>query len=376
MAQQDASFASFNEHVLGKKCCVTIRLDLNVPRQGERILDETRLNVALQTLRLLSNHRLVIFTHWGRPKAYEESSSVSFLAPILSKALQRPVAVAQSPDEVSKDNPVTLLENIRFFPGETCNDPTWSQRLAALGDVFLNEAFSASHRTHASIVGIAQFIPSFMGPSFEKEWDALKALRSRLKNGQAVALIGGSKVSTKIGVLRSLIKWCDKVMIGGGMGNTFLAMQGIDMAESFFEKDGLDMARECWEEAGGSILLPIDGVEKISHEVTPTPKNAWADIGPKTLKEWYTHISKARTVFWNGPMGMYECPPLDEGSRSLARFLDQHNKKPDVYSVAGGGDTLAVLNSAHFSYKSPSGGAFLEALESGTLPGLEALIRA
>lgn len=375
MNKCEVSFTSFRQRILNQGACILVRLDLNVPCHNGRILDTTRLDMAVELLRSLQNHRLVLLTHWGRPKGYDEHASVAFLAPLLMQALQRPVVIAQTPEEVLPNNPVTLLENIRFFPGEISNDPAWGKTLAQLGDVFINDAFSASHRAHASITEVPNYLPSFMGPSFEKEWEAVQKLRARLQEGGAVALIGGSKVSSKIGVLECLLKWCDSVMIGGGMGNTFLAMQGVNMAESFVETDGIPIATQCWKKAGDHIVLPVDGVERKSHIVTSTPQKAWGDIGPQTLEVWRKNLARAKTVFWNGPMGVYEEPPLDQGSRSLAQFLDQHNRQPHVYSVVGGGDTLAVTGSSYFSYKSPSGGAFLEAIETGTLPGVKALLK-
>lgn len=371
---QDASFSSFRHHMLDQGAALLVRLDLNVPCHQGRILNEARIDRASQTLRLFKNHRLVLLTHWGRPKGYDESSSVAFLVPILSKAIHRPVAFAQMPEDVCEQNPVTLLENIRFFAGETTNDAIWIKKLSKLADVFINEAFSASHRAHGSIVGLPSVMPSFMGPVFEGEWHALKKLKNRLKEGQAVALVGGSKVSTKIGVLKNLLEQCDYVLIGGGMGNTFLAAQGKDMAQSFVENEGIPIAKDMLQKWGRRIVLPVDGVEMTSHHVTTSPRESWGDIGRQTLDVWCQYLSKARTIFWNGPMGAYEYKPLDQGSRSLAHFLDLHNRQPNVYSVAGGGDTLAVIGNAYFSYASPSGGAFLEALETGSLPGIDALM--
>lgn len=373
MEQENSSFAAFCEKELNQGATLVVRLDLNVPRHKDRILDSTRIHLAVETLRKLKNHRLVLLTHWGRPKDFEPESSLNFLIPILEKELKRPVALASQPQDVSSHQPVTLLENLRFFQGETKNDASLAKQLAQLGDVFINEAFSCSHRSHASIVGVPQYIPSYQGPAFEKEWKALATLRQRLSEGRSAALIGGSKVSTKIGVLGYLLETCDRVMIGGGMGNTFLAMLGKPMAESFFEKEGLDIAQNFWNEYSNKIALPVDGIERRTLTTTSTPQQAWGDIGPQTLEQWHGYIQEARTLFWNGPVGIYEEPPLDQGSRSLAQYLNQKGNDQNTYTVVGGGDTLAVAKGFHFSYASPSGGAFLEALEKGTLPGIEAL---
>lgn len=371
------TFSSFCGEFLNQGACVIARLDINVPFSDGRILDETRINVAVNMLKHLHQHRLILLSHWGRPKAFTESESLKILLPTLEKKLGRNIHLANSLNDISSNHQVTLLDNIRFFREEKENDAKWASKLAGFGDVYINEAFSCSHRNHASIIGLPKHLPGFFGPAFEQEWGAIQKLRTAFEENGGVAIIGGSKISTKIGVLRQLLNWCDYVMIGGGMGNTFLAAQGMNMANSLVEHEQLDTARALLKEYGQKIKLPQDGVEIDSYTVSKLPEHAWGDVGPQTTAAWSQHIQKAQTIFWNGPVGIYEKPPLDQGSLLISKLISQttHGAKhgSKVFSVIGGGDTLAAAKGIYCSYSSPSGGAFLDALEGGSLPGVEAI---
>jgi len=386
--------------VSGKR--VLLRLDLNVPMQDGVVTDATRIERSVPTITELMRKgaKVVILSHFGRPKGKSDPSmSLRPLIAPLSKALGgAPVAFATdcigapAADTVDrlKDGEVALLENVRFHAGEEKNDPAFAKALAALGDVYVNDAFSAAHRAHASTEGIAHLLPSAAGRLMQAELEALsKALEQPAR--PLAAIVGGAKVSSKLDLLGNLLGKVDILVIGGGMANTFLFANGVDIGKSLSERDMADTARRITadaEAAGRRIVLPVDAV------VAPalTAGNAARtvpigrvpddmmilDIGPRSVEETIETLSGCRTLVWNGPVGAFEHPPFDVGTTALARAAARLTREGKILSVAGGGDTVAALAHAgvenDFSYVSTAGGAFLEWLEGKELPGVAALV--
>ena len=386
--------------VSGKR--VLLRLDLNVPMQDGVVTDATRIERSVPTITELMRKgaKVVILSHFGRPKGKPDPSmSLRPLIAPLSKALGgAPVAFATdcigapAADTVDrlKDGEVALLENVRFHAGEEKNDPAFAKALAAHGDVYVNDAFSAAHRAHASTEGIAHLLPSAAGRLMQAELDALsKALEQPAR--PLAAIVGGAKVSSKLDLLGNLLGKVDILVIGGGMANTFLFANGVDIGKSLSERDMADTARRITadaEAAGRRIVLPVDAV------VAPalTAGNAARtvpigrvpddmmilDIGPRSVEETIETLSGCRTLVWNGPVGAFEHPPFDAGTTALARAAARLTREGKILSVAGGGDTVAALAHAgvenDFSYVSTAGGAFLEWLEGKELPGVAALV--
>ncbi|MGR3570899.1 phosphoglycerate kinase [Brevirhabdus sp.] len=387
--------------VRGKR--LVVRADLNVPVRDGRIGDATRIARFARGMRplLAQGARLVILTHMGRPEGeMNPTLSVDKLRPALSEALGAPVRfsdVCTGPSAAIlagglKDGEVLLCENLRFNAGEERNDPRLAQELAALGDIYVNDAFSCAHRAHASTAAIAERLPAYAGPLMIEEMQALsRALENPAR--PAVAIVGGAKISTKIPVLRNLVGKLDAVIVGGGMANTFLYAQGCAMGRSLHEADQVDTVRDVRalaEQSGCRILLPRDVVcarafaEGAAHVVRPAdacPDDAMIlDAGPEAVAAFTQELSNARTILWNGPLGAFELPPFDAATVALAREAAALTRAGRAVSVAGGGDTVAALNAAgvadDFSYVSTAGGAFLEWLEGRTLPGIAALQRA
>jgi phosphoglycerate kinase len=380
----------------GKK--VLLRVDINVPVENGRVTDATRIERIVPTVDdiIAKGGKPILVAHFGRPKGKVVlDMSLRQVLPTLKEKLGHPVAFVETLDaaeahtEEQDSAEVMLLENIRFHPGEEKNDPEFAKRLAGLGDVFCNDAFSAAHRAHASTEGVAHHLPSCAGRLMQAE---LEALEAALGNPQrpVVAVVGGAKVSTKLDLLGNLVAKVDHLVIGGGMANTFLAAQGIDVGKSLCEHDLADTAREILakaEAAGCEIVLPSDVVTArefkagAENEVVPAnacPEDAMIlDAGPGAVAKVGEVLDGAKTLIWNGPLGAFEIPPFDTATNAAAARAAELTKAGKLTSVAGGGDTVAALNGAgaadSFTYISTAGGAFLEWMEGKTLPGVAAL---
>ena len=387
--------------VSGKR--VLVRLDLNVPMKKGVVSDATRIERAAPTIAELAakGARVIVLSHFGRPdgKRVPEMSLGPLVEP-LARALGKPVAFAEdcigAPAEhavrLLKPGEVLLLENLRFHKEEEKNDSGFVDKLSVLGDIYVNDAFSTAHRAHASTEGLAHLLPAAAGRLMEAE---LQALDKALGNPKrpVCALVGGAKVSTKLDLLGNLVGRVDKLIIGGGMANTFLHAQGIRVGKSLCEKDLADTAREILakaEAASCKVLLPVDVVVAkefkagAPHQVVDAnacPDDQMIlDIGPRSVASYIAELRACATLVWNGPVGAFELEPFDEGGVALAREVARLTSDGNLLSVAGGGDTVAALAAAgvedKLSYVSTAGGAFLEWMEGKTLPGVAALIRA
>ncbi|MEM7464226.1 MAG: phosphoglycerate kinase [Pseudomonadota bacterium] len=379
---------------------VLVRVDLNVPMENGRITDTTRIKRILPTITELSDKgaQVILLAHFGRPKG--KAVPNMSLAPVVSTLaimLDRPVAfgtdcvgpMAEAAVSALSDSEIVLLENTRFHPGEESNDKEFAKALAANGDIFVNDAFSAAHRAHASTEGLAHLLPSCAGRTMQAELEALEAGLGS-PDRPVIAIVGGAKVSTKLDLLHNLVRKVDALVIGGGMANTFLAAQGVDVGKSLCEHDLADTARKIAAEAdsaGCEILLPSDGVvatefkANAEHQTVPVveipPDAMMLDVGPDTIRRVEDWIKKARTLVWNGPFGAFEVEPFDHATVTVAKFAAMQTNAGNLVSVAGGGDTVAALNHAgvvnDFTYVSTAGGAFLEWMEGKVLPGVAVL---
>lgn len=385
--------------VAGKR--VLVRVDMNVPMREGVVTDTTRIDRVLPTIRLLVERgaKVVILSHFDRPggKPVPEMSLrpvAEEMNRLLEGAGVRFVDDCIGPDaqgaaQSLAGGEVIFLENLRFHGGEEANDPDFVSELKKLGDLYVNEAFSSSHRAHASIDGLARALPAYAGLLMASEIDALSSALEHPERPVA-AVVGGAKVSTKISVLDNLVRKFDAVIIGGGMANTFLHAQGIDVGKSLCEADLADTAREILKTAAGAgceVLLPLDAI--VANEFAAgaaswtcaldavTADAMILDVGPKTVKALTRRLEKSSTLLWNGPLGAFEVEPFGEGTFALAREAARLTKEGRLVTVAGGGDTVAALNAAGvtggFSYVSTAGGAFLEWLEGKELPGVAAL---
>ncbi|MFZ4806750.1 MAG: phosphoglycerate kinase [Hyphomicrobiaceae bacterium] len=386
--------------VAGKR--VLVRADLNVPVQDGAVSDATRLARLIPGLKDLADRggKVIVLSHFGRPKGGPDPEFT--LAPVaaeLGRLMGRPIGLAQDcigPQAESRiaamaPGDILVLENLRFHKGEEKNDPAFVDALARLGDLYVNDAFSAAHRAHASTEGLAHRLPAYAGPLMMEE---IRALRAALEHPErpVAAVVGGAKVSTKIPVLTHLVAKVDKLIIGGGMANTFLAAQGLGIGKSLAELDLVGTAREIVAAAaakGCEIVLPVDAV--IAREfkagaasqtvpVAAVPADAMIlDIGPQSVAHLAQVLSGCKTVLWNGPLGAFEIAPFGVGTFALAQEAARLTRAGRIVSVAGGGDTVAALNTAgvadDFTYVSSAGGAFLEWLEGRELPGVAALAR-
>jgi phosphoglycerate kinase len=387
--------------VAGKR--VLVRADLNVPVADGKVSDATRLERILSGLNDLSARkaRVVVISHFGRPKGGPDPKmSLAPVAAKLAELLGKPVQFVdacigdKAEDAVSRLAPgdIAVLENLRFHAGEEKNDAEFVSALARSGDIFVNDAFSAAHRAHASTEGLARVLPAYAGPLMLEEISALLAVLDKPERPVA-ALVGGAKVSSKIPILKHLIGKVDKLIIGGGMANTFLMSHGVDIGKSLAEPDFVDTAREIMAAAkakGCAVVLPEDAViarefkSGVAHAVVPmlaVPSDALIlDVGPKSVEHMASVLTECRTLLWNGPLGAFEIEPFGRGTFALARAAAKLTKEGKLTTVAGGGDTVAALNAAgatqDFTYVSTAGGAFLEWLEGRELPGVAALARA
>ena len=394
MAFRDLETADLN----GKTALV--RVDFNVPMDGGEVSDDTRLRSALPTIRFLSTKgaKVVLIAHFDRPKGKRvpEMSLAPVVAP-LSALLEQPVAFADDcvGDEAAKtiaemeSGGVALLENLRFHGGEEANDAGFADALAALGDLFVNDAFSAAHRAHASTEGLAKRLPAYPGLAMQRELDALDAALGKPQR-PVLGIVGGSKVSTKLDLLKNLVTKLDRLAIGGGMANTFLFAQGHDIGASFAEKDLADTAREIIALAdanGCELLLPIDvvvaeemaaGAPSFTRQLDGVvAADKILDAGPASTARLTAAMDASKTLIWNGPLGVFEIKPFDAATMDAAHHAAKLAKAGKLVAVAGGGDTVAALNAAgvvgDFSFVSTAGGAFLEWMEGKTLPGVAAL---
>jgi phosphoglycerate kinase len=387
--------------VNGKR--VLVRADLNVPVKDGVVTDATRLARLLSGIKDLSARgaRVVVISHFGRPKnGPDPAMSLEPVAQKLGDLLAKPVKfvpecigpTAESAVEALRPGEIAVLENLRFHKGEEKNDREFAAKLARCGDLFVNDAFSAAHRAHASTEGLTHLLPSYAGPLMLEEIDALRAVLDDPERPTA-ALVGGAKVSSKIPILKHLLDKVDKLIIGGGMANTFLLSHGVDIGKSLAEPDLVGTAREIMTAAkacGCAVVLPVDAViarefrSGVAHAVVPTlavPSDAMIlDVGPKSIVHMTQVLEECKTLLWNGPLGAFEIAPFGEGTFALARAAARLTREGKLTTVAGGGDTVAALNAAgaadDFTYISTAGGAFLGWLEGRELPGVAALMRA
>ncbi|MBW9117895.1 phosphoglycerate kinase [Rhizobium cauense] len=384
--------------IAGKR--VLVRVDLNVPVKDGKVTDTTRIERVAPTILELSKKgaKVILLAHFGRPKdGPSPDLSLSLIAPSVEEVLDHPVSTAS--DVIGeaaatavasmKNGDILLLENTRFHKGEEKNDPDFVKALAANGDIYVNDAFSAAHRAHASTEGLARHLPAHAGRTMQAE---LEALESGLGNPArpVVAIVGGAKVSTKIDLLMNLVKKVDALVIGGGMANTFIAARGTNVGKSLCEHDLADTAKQIMIEAataGCAIILPEDGVvarefkanaanETVAIDAIPSDAMV-LDVGPKSVEAIKAWIERANTLVWNGPLGAFEIEPFDKATVAAAKFAAERTKAGKLTSVAGGGDTVSALNHAgvadDFSYVSTAGGAFLEWMEGKVLPGVAVL---
>lgn len=387
--------------VAGK--CVLVRADLNVPFQGGAITDATRIERFLPTVKELISRgaKVVVMSHFGRPKG-QRVPEMS-LAPVAARLgeLLDGVSVAFADDCIGdgakaavnalNNGDVLVLENLRFHKGETDNDPDFVSALAELGDIYVSDAFSTSHRAHASTEGLALKLPSYAGPLMMMEVNALKAALEAPKRPVA-AVVGGAKVSTKIELLTNLVSKVDMIIVGGGMANTFLYAQGVKVGKSLCEPDFTETVGSILDraaETGCRIVLPVDvvvsrefaeGAENQVVDVNQVPDDMMIlDAGPQSVAMLVDKLSECNTLVWNGPLGAFEISPFGEGTFALARAAARGTREGQLATIAGGGDTVSALNSAgvtgDFTYVSTAGGAFLEWLEGRALPGVVALTR-
>ena len=383
--------------VSGKR--VLVRVDLNVPMENGKITDATRIERVAPTINEIAGKggKVILLAHFGRPKGRDPKESLKPVASEVSRVIKRHVAfaddcvgeAAEKAVAAMHDGDVLLLENTRFHRQEEQNDPAFVGQLAKLGDIYVNDAFSAAHRAHASTEGLAHKLPAYAGRTMQAE---LEALSKALEHPQrpVIALVGGAKVSTKLDLLENLITKVQALVIGGAMANTFLHAQGFNVQKSLAEKDMADTARRILakaEDAGCAIILPVDAIVAF-HFQANAPSHAYGvdalpadgmvlDVGSQSIERIKGAIDDAATLVWNGPLGAFEMAPFDQGTVEVARYAAERTRAGKLVSVAGGGDTVAALNHARvadkFTYVSTAGGAFLEWLEGRKLPGVEAL---
>lgn len=388
-----------NLNVAGKK--VLIRLDLNVPMKNGTITNKERLLRSTTTVKELvaKKAKVIILSHLGRPKGtgYEAEFSLKPVAEEFSKILNQKIEFCSdcigktAEDTIAKmhDGDIVMLENVRFYKEETQNDPTFTKKLAALGDLYVSDAFSAAHRAHSSTEGLGHLLPSAAGRLMEEE---LNALQTSLENPKkpVLVIIGGAKVSTKLDVFHNIVKKVQYIIIGGGMANTFLYATGVDVGDSLCEKDMVEECNKIIDEARKNnciLALPVDGCAAKTLEPNVETKIVdnsnlpdgykLLDAGPQSIENFKKISDECKTVVWNGPLGVFEVPPFEKATFALAKHIARLTKENKIISLAGGGDTVSALTLAgvydDFSYISTAGGAFLEWMEGKTLPGVEIL---
>ena len=384
----------------GKRALV--RVDLNVPMEDGKVSDTTRIDRILPTIREIADKggKVVLLAHFGRPKGRDDKNSLRQVVPALTQALGRPVTFVDDciGDDVAKaltaakNGDVLLLENTRFHAGDEKNDPEFVRALAANGDLYVNDAFSAAHRAHASTEGLAHVLLAYAGRTMQAELEALSAGLDHPAR-PVMAIVGGAKVSTKLDLLGNLVRKVDVLAIGGGMANTFLAARGVDVGKSLCEHDLVGTAREIEEKAkaaGCEILLPVDALVAREFKAHPSYRvvpvggveadEMILDAGPLSIAEVVLRLEKVKTLVWNGPFGAFELPPFDTATVAVAKAAAKRVKAGELVAVAGGGDTVSAMNHAgvadDLSYVSTAGGAFLEWMEGKPLPGVEALRKA
>jgi len=383
---------------------VLLRADLNVPVQDGKVTDATRIERIVPTIREIvkAGGKAVLISHFGRPKGkIDKAFSLEVVVPAIANATGHPVGFidtdwvnVQAAGEAIDDAPdgsVLVLENTRFHPGEEENDPKLAERMASLGDVFVNDAFSAAHRAHASTEGLAHLLPSAAGLAMQAELEALEAGLGSPKK-PVIAIVGGAKVSTKIDLLQNLVTKVEALVIGGAMANTFLLAEGIGIGKSLAEHDmgdTVDAVLDKAEKVGCAIIVPVDGVvawhfaENAPHQTygldSMDKDGMILDIGSQSIERIKGAIDEAATLVWNGPLGAFETKPFDAGTMEIAKYVAARTKAGKLISVAGGGDTVSALASAgvkdDFTYVSTAGGAFLEWMEGKELPGVKALMK-
>jgi phosphoglycerate kinase len=377
--------------VRGKR--VLVRVDFNVPLKESAVADDTRIQAALPTINYLleKGAALILCSHLGRPKGkVVPELMMDPVAARLSELLGRPVqkmdactgSEVEAAAESMRPGDVILLENTRFNPEERANDPGFAKQVAGLADIFVNDAFGAAHRAHATTVGVTDYLPAVAGLLMEKELEFLSKATSDPEHPY-VAILGGAKISDKIGVIESLLAKCDRLLIGGGMANTFFKAMGFEVGDSLVEEDAVPTAKSLLESASSQLVLPVDAVvadafdndakTKVAAPNEVTPGWRILDIGPKTVQTFESALSGAKTVVWNGPMGVFEMPNFAKGTLAVAELL----AKLDAMVIVGGGDSVRALRESgladKMSHVSTGGGASLEFLEGKTLPGVAAL---
>jgi phosphoglycerate kinase len=378
---------------------VLVRVDLNVPVENGKVTDRTRIERVAPTIQEIAQRggKVILLSHFGRPKGRDPKASLKIVVPVVAEVIGRPVAFAEdcigekASSAVSRKRPgdVLCLENTRFHAGEERNDENFVAELARLGDVFVNDAFSAAHRAHASTEGLAHCLPSYAGRSMQAELEALaRALEAPRR--PLAAIVGGAKISTKLDLLQTILRKVDTLVIGGAMANTFLAALGHPVGKSLCEPDLLATARDIIETGKAEsreIVLPVDVVT--AHELAANapsqmralddvaPDDMILDIGRRSIEHVCSVLARVHTLVWNGPFGAFEVEPFDTGTVEVGEAAAELTAAGDLVTVAGGGDTVAALNAAgvtdRFTYVSTAGGAFLEWLEGKALPGVEAL---
>jgi phosphoglycerate kinase len=392
------AFRTLDEAELSAKR-VLLRLDLNVPTENGQVTDTTRLERVVPTIREIADKdgKVILLSHFGRPKGRDPKASLKPVAAKLSEIMGKPIAFvddcigqrAEAAVKAMQPGEILCLENTRFHPQEEKNDPAFVAQLARLGDVYVNDAFSAAHRAHASTEGLAHKLPAYAGRAMQAE---LEALEKALEQPQrpVAAIVGGAKISTKLDLLGNLLRKVDVLIIGGAMANTFLLALNKPVGKSLVERDLVPTAQEILAKAEADkreILLPVDAVVARKFEAHAPSRvvdvagvaddEMILDIGPKSIEQVVSVLGRSKTLVWNGPFGAFEMQPFDTGTIEVAEAAAELTQAGKLVSVAGGGDTVAALNAAgaadRFTYVSTAGGAFLEWMEGKTLPGVEAL---